>query len=66
VAHHEQEADMKEFSCGAVVPGCTATFQAESEDEILAKVAEHARVDHGMETVPPDVVEQVRQNISTR
>jgi predicted small metal-binding protein len=54
---------MKEFSCGAVVPGCEAKFEAESEDQILAQVAEHAKADHGMDEVPPEVVGQVRENI---
>lgn len=54
---------MKEFACGAVVPGCTATFEGETEDQILAQVADHAREDHGMETVPDEVVEQVKENI---
>lgn len=54
---------MKQFSCGAVVPGCTASFSAESEEAILSQVAEHARADHGMEDVPPEVVEQVQANI---
>lgn len=56
---------MKSFACGAVVPDCVATFDAETENEILALVAEHARRDHGMESVPPEVVEQVRENIVT-
>ena len=54
---------MKQFSCGAVVPGCTASFSAESEQEILGQVAEHAKRDHGMDDVPPEVVEQVKANI---
>lgn len=54
---------MKQFSCGSVVPGCTARFTGESEEDILGQVAEHARVDHGMETVPSDVVDQVRSCI---
>ncbi len=54
---------MKEFSCGAVVPGCNAKFEAESEDELLAQVADHAKADHGMDDVPPEVVSQVRENI---
>ena len=57
---------MKEFSCGAVVPGCVATFEAETEDELLAQVAQHAKEDHGMNEVPPEVVEQVRANVVTR
>jgi len=54
---------MKEFACGAVVPGCAMTFEAATEDEILVQVAAHAKADHGMETVPDEVVEQVRENI---
>lgn len=54
---------MKQFSCGAVVPGCTATFTGESEDEILGQVAAHAKDAHGMQDVPPEVVDQVRANI---
>lgn len=56
---------MKQFSCGAVVPGCTATFSAETEDELLGQVAEHAKADHDMDTVPDEVVEQVKSNIQT-
>jgi predicted small metal-binding protein len=55
---------MKQFSCGAVVPGCTASFSAESEQEILGQVAAHAKRDHAMDDVPPEVVEQVRANIT--
>lgn len=55
---------MKEFSCGAVVPGCDASFQAETEDGILSQVADHARDAHEMDEVPPEVVAQVRENIS--
>ena len=56
---------MKRFSCGAVVPGCMATFHERTEDELLAKVAAHARSDHGMDTVPPELVAQVRAHIVT-
>jgi predicted small metal-binding protein len=54
---------MKAFACGAVVPGCTATFTAPTEEEILARVATHAKEDHGMEQVPPEVLAQVRAKI---
>jgi predicted small metal-binding protein len=55
---------MKQFSCGSVVPGCTARFTAETEEEILGQVADHARHDHGMENVPPEVADQVRACIT--
>ena len=54
---------MKQLACGSVVPGCTAVFRAETEQEILRQVAVHAREDHGMEEIPFEVVEQVRANI---
>ena len=55
---------MKEFMCGAIVPGCDARFEGESEEEILDQVAVHAREEHGMDEVPPDVVDNVRARIT--
>ena len=57
---------MKEFRCGEVVPGCGTTFQGESEDEILGQVATHARDEHGMDEVPPEVVDTIRAAIVER
>ena len=54
---------MKSFSCGSVVPGCTAHFTSDSEQGILEQVARHAREDHGMTEVPDDVAQQVLANI---
>lgn len=50
---------MKQFRCGDVVPGCTSVFTG-SEDEILAGVARHARQDHGLAEVSPELVLAVR------
>ncbi|MFY0408936.1 DUF1059 domain-containing protein [Solicola sp. PLA-1-18] len=50
---------MKAFRCGDVVPGCTATFTG-TESDILAQVADHARVDHHMHQVPTEVVAAVQ------
>ena len=54
---------MKSFSCGAVVPNCTAKFTGDTEADILAQVSDHARRDHGMSEVPTEVIDQVRANI---
>jgi predicted small metal-binding protein len=54
---------MKQFSCGAVVPGCTATFTAEDEQGILEQVAGHAKADHGIDEPGPELVEAVKANI---
>ena len=54
---------MKEFSCGDVVPGCTAKFRGASNQEILEQVAKHAREGHGMTDVSPELVEAVLTHI---
>jgi predicted small metal-binding protein len=54
---------MKTFACGDVVPGCTATFTGPDDDTVLALVAAHATADHGLATLPPELVEQVRAAI---
>jgi predicted small metal-binding protein len=58
--------DVKEFRCGALVPGCWATFQGESDEEILRQVVAHAREEHGMDEVPPEVVDDIVSEISER
>ena len=55
---------MKEFMCGAIVPGCDARFEGATEEEILEQVAVHAREEHGMDEVPPDVADSVRAQIT--
>ncbi len=55
---------MKTFACGAVVAGCTATFEAETEEGILEQVARHAREDHGMTEVPDELARQVLANVN--
>ncbi|MGY1750551.1 DUF1059 domain-containing protein [Modestobacter sp. SYSU DS0511] len=54
---------MKAFACGDVVPGCTARFTAPDEDAVLSQVAAHATADHGLGSVPPELVAQVRAHI---
>jgi predicted small metal-binding protein len=56
---------MKEFSCGDVVPGCTVSFRASTDAELLEAVAGHARADHGMTSIPDSLVIQVRAKIRT-
>lgn len=54
---------MKQFACGAVVPGCVATFRASDEDGILRQVATHAHDDHGLTEISEELVAQVRAHI---
>ena len=50
---------MKTFTCGSVVPGCTAAFAGETEEDILEQIARHAREEHGMTEIPEELVEQI-------
>lgn len=54
---------MKQFACGDVVPGCSATFTGETIDDVLGQVAHHARIDHGIEEVSPELATQVKAAI---
>lgn len=48
------------LSCGDVMPGCAATFEADSEDDLLGQAAAHASADHGVSEIPPEVLERVK------
>jgi len=54
---------MKQFKCGDIVPGCETKITAESEDEVLEHVLVHARDDHGMDEVPPEIEDRIRASI---
>jgi predicted small metal-binding protein len=56
----------RHFACGRVVPDCTFTVTAATEEELLKKVAGHAADAHGITDITPELVSQVRAAIETR
>jgi predicted small metal-binding protein len=52
----------KTLACGEIMDGCTATFSAETEDDLLAQAGKHAAEAHGLD-VTPELVEVVRGHI---
>ncbi len=48
------------LSCGEVMPGCAASFEADTEEELLAQVGPHAADAHGVTEITPEVLESVR------
>ena len=50
----------KRIACNDVVPGCTFTATAVSEDELLKKVVAHALQDHGVTDVTPELAARVK------
>jgi predicted small metal-binding protein len=51
------------LSCGDAVPGCSARFEDESRDRILEQVSAHAREDHGVADVTPEMLAAIGANI---
>ncbi|HEX7140063.1 MAG TPA: DUF1059 domain-containing protein [Vicinamibacterales bacterium] len=56
---------IKAIACGDVVPGCAFRAEAATEEELLKKVAAHARDVHGVAEVTPELLSKVRAAITT-
>jgi len=50
----------KVISCRDVGMDCDFEARGETEQEVLRQCAEHARKDHGMERIPPEVAAKVK------
>lgn len=50
----------KVVHCRDVGFDCDGVVRAESEEETLQLVAEHAKTVHGLETVTPEIVDKVK------
>lgn len=61
----EAPVTLKRIACKDVVPGCGFTANAETEEELVAKVAEHARHVHGVHEVTPELAAKVKGAISS-
>jgi predicted small metal-binding protein len=64
LAQRDEEDQMKEFRCDDVVPGCPYVTREEDEDGLLEQISSHAREEHGMDEVPPEVVDTIRSMIT--
>jgi predicted small metal-binding protein len=53
----------KVLKCSDVVPGCNAEIRGDSDHDVLRKAAEHAKTDHHMDSIPPDVLAKVKNAI---
>jgi predicted small metal-binding protein len=56
----------KQVACGDVVPGCTFKASAPTEQELLQKVAQHAKDSHGVHDVTPELAAKVKAAIRDR
>lgn len=44
---------MKKLTCKDVGVECDVVFEAETEDEVMKKAAEHAAAEHNLPEIPP-------------
>jgi predicted small metal-binding protein len=51
------------LACGDAVPGCSARFEDDSRERILEQVSVHAREDHGVTDVTPEMLAAIGANI---
>ncbi len=57
---------MKQLRCGDLMPGCNFVAEGKDVNEVMAKAADHAKKDHGMTTIPPDVAKKAQAAIRDR
>lgn len=53
----------KTLRCREVGPDCDFVARGETEDEVMAQVADHARTAHGIDEVSPEMADKARSVI---
>ena len=56
----------KVLRCGDLMAGCNGVIEGKDVAEVLAKGAEHAKKDHGIATIPPDMAAKVQAAIKDK
>ncbi|MGH7322278.1 MAG: DUF1059 domain-containing protein [Candidatus Rokuibacteriota bacterium] len=56
----------KILTCSDLMPGCSAVIEGKDVAEVMAKGAEHAKKDHGMAMIPPDLAAKVQAAIKDK
>jgi predicted small metal-binding protein len=50
----------KQLRCGDLMPGCNKVIEGRDEKEVMTKAADHARRDHDIQNLTPDLEQKVR------
>lgn len=53
------------LECGSVIPGCRFVIHADNDDQLMMKAMEHARIEHGIEHMSPQLKARIRAAIRT-
>lgn len=60
----ERGCGMKAFACREVGMNCEWKTAGRDDEEIIERIRQHARVEHGLEQVPEDLIEKVRASLA--
>lgn len=55
----------KMLRCGTVFPGCNYVMHGETVADVLAKVADHARENHGIDHISDDFRTKIAAHVTT-
>ena len=58
--------EAKYIACAEIVPDCSFTASAATEEELLTKVMTHAAHDHGITEATPELAGKVKSGIKSR
>jgi len=58
--------NVKYINCAEIMPGCSFTASATTEEELVKKVAAHAAQQHGITDLTPELAAKVRAAIKDR
>ena len=56
----------KHIACGDIVDGCAFEASAPTEEDLVKQVSQHARQEHGVKDVTPELAAKVKAAIQTR
>ena len=60
------DLNAKYIACAEIVPDCSFTASAATEEELVKKVAAHAAQHHGITEVTPELTAKVKAAIKDR
>lgn len=52
---------MKEFPCSGLIPNCKGVLKAQTEELLAELVALHLRDVHGVQSVPPEKIAEIKR-----
>lgn len=57
---------MKVLNCGDLMSGCKAVIEGKDVADVMAKAKEHAKKEHGIATIPQEMISKVQSAIKEK